>query len=127
MARIAVIGGGFGGLASAARLAKLGHDITLLERGKHLGGAVSTIGPRASRGSRPDLDAPACRDPGPVPQVGPTPREGARPRPPGRRARALVRGRPTVACAAAHAECSTTRRGASRSAGIPLKPSDRSC
>jgi phytoene dehydrogenase-like protein len=43
MARIAVIGGGFGGLASAARLAKLGHDVTLLERSTRLGGAVSTI------------------------------------------------------------------------------------
>jgi phytoene dehydrogenase-like protein len=43
MARIAVIGGGFGGLASAARLAKLGHDVTLLEQSGRLGGAVATI------------------------------------------------------------------------------------
>jgi UDP-galactopyranose mutase len=43
MARIAVIGGGFGGLAAAARLAKLGHDVTLLERGHRLGGALDTI------------------------------------------------------------------------------------
>ena len=41
--RIAVIGGGFGGLASAARLAKLGHEVTLLERREVLGGAVGTV------------------------------------------------------------------------------------
>lgn len=41
--RIAVIGGGFGGLAAAARLAKLGHEVTLLERGQRLGGAVGTV------------------------------------------------------------------------------------
>lgn len=41
--RISVIGGGFGGLASAARLAKLGHEVTLFEAGPHLGGAVSRI------------------------------------------------------------------------------------
>jgi UDP-galactopyranose mutase len=31
MARVVVIGGGFGGLASALRLAKLGHDVTVVE------------------------------------------------------------------------------------------------
>jgi phytoene dehydrogenase-like protein len=41
--RVAVIGGGFGGLASAARLAKLGHEVTLLERRDVLGGAVGTV------------------------------------------------------------------------------------
>ncbi|MCW2767154.1 MAG: UDP-galactopyranose mutase [Nocardioides sp.] len=41
MARVVVVGGGFGGLASAARLAKLGHDVTLLERSETLGGALS--------------------------------------------------------------------------------------
>jgi UDP-galactopyranose mutase len=41
--RVVVVGGGFGGLASAARLAKLGHDVTLLERLPTLGGAVSTV------------------------------------------------------------------------------------
>ena len=40
MARVVVIGGGFGGLASAVRLAKLGHDVTLLERSASLGGAL---------------------------------------------------------------------------------------
>ncbi|PUA80573.1 phytoene desaturase family protein [Nocardioides currus] len=41
--RIVVVGGGFGGLASAVRLAKLGHDVTLLERSDTLGGALQTI------------------------------------------------------------------------------------
>ena len=40
MARVVVVGGGFGGLASAARLAKLGHAVTLVERSPHLGGAL---------------------------------------------------------------------------------------
>ena len=43
MARVVVIGGGFGGLASAARLSKLGHDVVLVERLPHLGGALSTV------------------------------------------------------------------------------------
>jgi phytoene dehydrogenase-like protein len=43
MARIVVIGGGLGGLASAARLAKLGHAVTLLEASRHLGGAMRTV------------------------------------------------------------------------------------
>ncbi|CAB4727970.1 MAG: FAD-dependent oxidoreductase [Actinobacteria bacterium] len=43
MARVVVVGGGFGGLASAARLAKLGHEVTLLEAGDHLGGALAPI------------------------------------------------------------------------------------
>lgn len=38
--RIVVIGGGLGGMASAARLAKLGHEVTLLERTGRLGGAL---------------------------------------------------------------------------------------
>jgi UDP-galactopyranose mutase len=43
MARVVVVGGGFGGLASAARLAKLGHDVTLLEASDRLGGAVGYV------------------------------------------------------------------------------------
>ncbi len=43
MARVVVVGGGFGGLASAARLAKLGHEVTLLERARTLGGALGTV------------------------------------------------------------------------------------
>ena len=42
MARVVVVGGGFGGMAAAARLAKLGHDVTLLERSTTLGGALRT-------------------------------------------------------------------------------------
>jgi UDP-galactopyranose mutase len=41
MARLVVVGGGFGGLAAAARLAKLGHEVTLVERGPSVGGALS--------------------------------------------------------------------------------------
>ncbi|MGA8248149.1 MAG: FAD-dependent oxidoreductase, partial [Nocardioides sp.] len=40
MARVVVIGGGFGGLASALRLAKLGHGVTLVEE-RELGGALT--------------------------------------------------------------------------------------
>lgn len=43
MARVVVVGGGFGGLASAARLAKLGHEVTLLERSARLGGAMTRV------------------------------------------------------------------------------------
>ena len=41
--RVVVVGGGFGGMASAARLAKLGHEVTLLERSGVLGGALGTV------------------------------------------------------------------------------------
>jgi phytoene dehydrogenase-like protein len=40
MAQVVVVGGGLGGLASAARLAKLGHAVTLLERTGAVGGAL---------------------------------------------------------------------------------------
>jgi phytoene dehydrogenase-like protein len=43
MARVVVVGGGFGGLASAVRLAKLGHEVTVLERSRTLGGALGTL------------------------------------------------------------------------------------
>src|SRR3954447_26445671 len=43
MARVVVIGGGFGGLASALRLAKLGHAVTLVEA-RESGGALTPVG-----------------------------------------------------------------------------------
>lgn len=43
MADVVVIGGGLGGMASAARLAKLGHEVTLLEAGRTLGGALAPV------------------------------------------------------------------------------------
>jgi phytoene dehydrogenase-like protein len=43
MGRTVVIGGGYGGLAAAVRLAKLGHEVTLLEAREVLGGAVGRI------------------------------------------------------------------------------------
>lgn len=41
--RVVVVGGGFGGLAVAARLAKQGHEVTLLEARGEVGGAVGFI------------------------------------------------------------------------------------
>ncbi len=43
MAQVVVIGGGLGGVASAVRLAKLGHEVTLLERRDQVGGAVGVL------------------------------------------------------------------------------------
>ena len=43
MARVVVVGGGYGGLASAVRLAKIGHEVTLLESSDRLGGALGTV------------------------------------------------------------------------------------
>ncbi len=41
--RVVVVGGGLGGMASAARLAKLGHEVVLVERSTDLGGAFGTV------------------------------------------------------------------------------------
>ena len=38
-----MIGGGLGGLAAAARLCKVGHDVTLVERTSRLGGVVHAV------------------------------------------------------------------------------------
>ena len=43
MARVVVTGGGLGGSAAAARLAKLGHRVTLVERLDHVGGALDYV------------------------------------------------------------------------------------
>ncbi len=43
MARVAVVGGGLAGCASAARLAKLGHEVTLVEAMPTLGGAIGVV------------------------------------------------------------------------------------
>jgi phytoene dehydrogenase-like protein len=43
MSRVVVVGGGFGGTAAAARLAKQGHQVTLVERLDRLGGAVGFV------------------------------------------------------------------------------------
>src|SRR5687768_3234277 len=40
MARVVVVGGGFAGMSAAARLAKLRHDVTLLEATSTLGGRL---------------------------------------------------------------------------------------
>jgi phytoene desaturase len=43
MARVIVVGAGLAGLASAVRLAKLGHQVTLCERDEHLGGVLGRL------------------------------------------------------------------------------------
>src|SRR5687768_12846563 len=40
VARVVVLSGGFGGLATAARLVRFGHDVTLLEQGDSLGAPI---------------------------------------------------------------------------------------
>ena len=42
-ARVVVVGGGFAGMAAAARLAKLGHRVTLLEVDDELGGSLRPV------------------------------------------------------------------------------------
>ncbi len=43
MARVVVVGGGLGGLATAARLGKQGHEVALLEASHQLGGALAPV------------------------------------------------------------------------------------
>ncbi len=54
MGTIVVVGGGLPGMAAAARLARVGHDVTLVERRDHLGGRLARPGVWA-----PVLDFPA--------------------------------------------------------------------
>jgi phytoene desaturase len=44
VARVVVIGAGLGGLAAAARLARLRHDVTVLEQADRVGGKLNTHG-----------------------------------------------------------------------------------
>jgi phytoene dehydrogenase-like protein len=43
MAKVIVIGAGLAGLASAVRLAKLGHQVTICEQAEHLGGVLGRV------------------------------------------------------------------------------------
>ena len=43
MAKIAVIGGGLGGLSGAIRLAKMGYDVELFEKNSRLGGKMNEL------------------------------------------------------------------------------------
>ena len=43
MSRVVVVGSGFGGLATSVRLAKIGHDVTLVEASSDLGGALLPV------------------------------------------------------------------------------------
>lgn len=61
MARVVVVGGGFAGLSLAARVAKLRHDVTLLESTQALGGRLR--GHRAGDGTW-QLDPPTFTLPG---------------------------------------------------------------
>src|SRR3954452_2750707 len=43
MARVVVVGAGLGGLAAAARLAVLGHDVTVCEQATQVGGKLGVL------------------------------------------------------------------------------------
>ena len=47
--KVIVIGSGFGGLCSAAILAKEGYDVTVLEKNSHMGGRAMTFDAKGFR------------------------------------------------------------------------------
>ncbi|MCW2748470.1 MAG: UDP-galactopyranose mutase [Nocardioidaceae bacterium] len=61
MARVVVVGGGFAGLSAAARLAKLRHDVTVVEESAALGGRMRGV---EFDGHRFDLTSPLVTLPG---------------------------------------------------------------
>ncbi|MGJ9423201.1 phytoene desaturase family protein [Aeromicrobium sp. CF3.5] len=64
MANIVVVGGGFAGMSAAARLAKLRHDVTVLEAGPHLGGRLHGYRPNPEETSSWPLDVETVTLPG---------------------------------------------------------------
>ena len=130
VARVVVVGGGFGGLATAARLAKLGHEVTLLERLETLGGAVSTV---AADGFEWDAGPTSTLLPAVVRDLfrksGRPGRAGAGPRAARPGARALVRGRHRARPARAtraRRSCAPSTRWGPGSAGSGSTTSTRS-
>ena len=61
MSQVVVVGGGFGGLAAAVRLAKLGHEVTLVERTGTLGGALVGGERRTASPGTPGRRTRCCR------------------------------------------------------------------
>ena len=50
MARVVVVGAGVGGLAAAARLAAMNHDVTVLEAADSVGGKLGAVRHRTAAG-----------------------------------------------------------------------------
>lgn len=51
MSRVAVVGAGVGGLAAAARLASMGHEVTICEAGGQVGGKLGLVEARLPEGT----------------------------------------------------------------------------
>lgn len=56
--RVAVVGGGWAGLAAAVRAVQAGHRVTLFEMAQQLGGRARSLAPATSALAAPDLPAP---------------------------------------------------------------------